>query len=232
MSGDGSSSISMVIAIFSFVVGLLISLLIGYVTGRYAQKKGREKGVWFLLGFLFGLIPLIILAFLPSKAPAENVHVNYYAEHVEVNNVAQRNATDVTRAAQGADQAGFSRDQAARGAVSSMPNLPPTKLVNPVEPAIGWLVVRSGTHTNKEFPLPKSEIKIGRDSACQISLDNDTLSREHAKIVYRGSGTFEILDLGSRNGTKVNGQSIQKQMLYDNDVVQTGEVKFVFKSVK
>lgn len=229
MSGEEAGSISIVIAIFSFVIGLVIALLIGYITSRYAQKKGREKGVWFLLGFLFGLIPLIILAFLPSKAPANNIQVNYYQEQVIVNDGARGNNADVTRTAQNQEQPAFGRDQSV---VSPAPNLPPTKLVNPAEPPVGWLVIRSGAQANKEFALPKSETKIGRSSTCQISLDNDTLSREHAKIIYRGSGTFEILDLGSRNGTKVNGQPIQKQMLYDNDVVQTGEVKFVFKSVK
>lgn len=108
-----------------------------------------------------------------------------------------------------------------------------TAVLNPPEPKLGWLVVRNGPSANKEFPLQKADAKIGRSTECRIVLDSDTVSREHAKVAYRGNGMFEILDLGSRNGTKVNNMLIQKrQMLYDNDVIQVGEIKMVFKSIK
>ena len=51
-----------------FLVICIVSwLTMGYLTSRLALKKGRDGGVWFFLGVVFGLLALLILAFLPPK---------------------------------------------------------------------------------------------------------------------------------------------------------------------
>jgi multisubunit Na+/H+ antiporter MnhE subunit len=52
---------------FGSLVGFVLALLIGYACSRIATSKGRSSGVWFVLGFFFTLISLIVIALLPSK---------------------------------------------------------------------------------------------------------------------------------------------------------------------
>ena len=72
---------------------------------------------------------------------------------------------------------------------------------------------------------------IGRGSSCDIRFTNDvTLSREHVKIVEK-NGYFRIIDLGSTNGTRLNGNRLRQPELLDaDDEIQLGDntvVRFV-----
>jgi DNA-binding winged helix-turn-helix (wHTH) protein len=60
---------------------------------------------------------------------------------------------------------------------------------------------------NQRMPLPDGEHIAGRDARCSLVVDADTVSRRHARITVI-SGTATIEDLGSTNGTQVNGQRI------------------------
>ena len=64
---------------------------------------------------------------------------------------------------------------------------------------------------------------IGRVTSCDITFVDDMISREHAQIERQEDGRFRIRDLGSRNKTHVNGQSITETMLAAGDVVRVGE---------
>jgi ABC transport system ATP-binding/permease protein len=55
----------------------------------------------------------------------------------------------------------------------------------------------------------KRQITIGRNSDCDIILDSETVSRYHATIRAIGDGTYAIKDLGSRNGTFINGKKVK-----------------------
>jgi pSer/pThr/pTyr-binding forkhead associated (FHA) protein len=55
-------------------------------------------------------------------------------------------------------------------------------------------------------------------------LDHDTVSRRHAQLRRTGGG-WEILDLGSLNGTWVNGWRVDRATLHDGDVVQLGDLR-------
>ena len=52
-----------------------------------------------------------------------------------------------------------------------------------------------------------AELVIGRSSAATIQVDDPKVSREHARIVRR-DGALQLVDLGSRNGTRVNGKTV------------------------
>jgi transcriptional regulator with AAA-type ATPase domain len=66
------------------------------------------------------------------------------------------------------------------------------------------------------------ELTIGRSAACEIALDDDKVSRQHARIELDG-GQLKIRDLGSRNGTRVNGKRIGSEVrLVDGDQIQFG----------
>jgi pSer/pThr/pTyr-binding forkhead associated (FHA) protein len=80
----------------------------------------------------------------------------------------------------------------------------------------------SGKYQGGEFPLPpNSEIVVGRASDLDMVLVEDMVSRRHAKITMNGD-TVMIQDLGSTNGTFVNGERIERMTLTDGDRVLIG----------
>jgi multisubunit Na+/H+ antiporter MnhE subunit len=52
---------------FGSLIGFILALLIGYASGSIAKGKGRSRTLWFILGFFFTLIALIVIALLPSR---------------------------------------------------------------------------------------------------------------------------------------------------------------------
>ena len=63
---------------------------------------------------------------------------------------------------------------------------------------------------------------IGRAGSCQLTFQNDTISREHVRIEKEEDGRFRIRDLGSRNKTHVNGQLITETLLSSGDMIRAG----------
>ncbi len=66
----------------------------------------------------------------------------------------------------------------------------------------------------------KSSIKIGRDNTNDVIINEPRVSRNHAIITILANGEYEVKDLGSSNGTYVNGQKITKQIINPGDKLQ------------
>ena len=79
----------------------------------------------------------------------------------------------------------------------------------------------------KEINLTKERTTIGRKPHNDIQIDNLAVSGEHAVIVTILQDSF-LEDLGSTNGTVVNGQSIKKHFLQNNDVIELGKYKLKY----
>lgn len=79
----------------------------------------------------------------------------------------------------------------------------------------------------KEFTLSKERTLIGRKPHNDIQIDNLAVSGEHAAIITILNDSF-IEDLGSTNGTMVNGKPIKKHFLQNNDVVELGKHKLKY----
>jgi hypothetical protein len=79
----------------------------------------------------------------------------------------------------------------------------------------------------KEIPLVKERTTIGRKPHNDIQIDNLAVSGEHAVIVTILNDSF-LEDLGSTNGTLVNGQTVKKHFLQNNDVVELGKYKLKY----
>jgi two-component system, cell cycle response regulator len=85
-----------------------------------------------------------------------------------------------------------------------------------------YLIVLSGKAVGKMFKVAPGEMLIGRSAACDILLDDDGVSRKHARIICRPDGSVALLDLGSTNGTWVEGQKVDLRHLSDGDRIQIG----------
>jgi predicted component of type VI protein secretion system len=79
----------------------------------------------------------------------------------------------------------------------------------------------------REYPLTKERTTIGRKPHNDIVIDNLAVSGEHAMIMTILNDSF-LEDLGSTNGTLVNGQPIKKHFLQNNDVVELGKYKLKY----
>jgi len=104
----------------------------------------------------------------------------------------------------------------------------PAPRVNPSKPDLSSPRLHS---RHGEFRLPEGSTLVGRDRECAVRLDSATLSRRHARIVVtRGSATLE--DLGSKNGTRVNGQRVVAPVaLQERDRIQFGSVTMTYRTV-
>ena len=98
-------------------------------------------------------------------------------------------------------------------------------------PATYQLIMRSGPTPGKEFPLEKDEIYVGRDVANDIVVNDPEVSRRHARLTIE-SGSYLVEDLGSTNGTFVNGQRLTRpHLLRPGEMLQMGEnVGFAFEA--
>lgn len=79
----------------------------------------------------------------------------------------------------------------------------------------------------REIPLNKERVTIGRKPQNDIQIENLAVSGEHARIVTILNDSF-LEDLGSTNGTLVNGNPVKKHILQDNDIIEIGKYKLKF----
>jgi pSer/pThr/pTyr-binding forkhead associated (FHA) protein len=79
----------------------------------------------------------------------------------------------------------------------------------------------------KEITLSKERTTIGRKPHNDIQIDNLAVSGEHAVIVTILQDSF-LEDLGSTNGTVVNGQPVKKHFLQNNDIIELGKYKLKY----
>lgn len=84
-------------------------------------------------------------------------------------------------------------------------------------------VMRSGPTPGVTFPLEGDQLTIGRDSSNAVAINDSEVSRRHARLSFQG-GKYVVEDLGSTNGTFVNGQRLSGPVvLKPGDVVSLGE---------
>ena len=90
----------------------------------------------------------------------------------------------------------------------------------------GMLIVHRGPGMGSRYLLTESS-SVGREAGSDIFLDDVTISRKHAQIA-RERNSFSLEDLGSLNGTYVNGESIVKVALETGDEIQIGKYHMLF----
>jgi len=93
------------------------------------------------------------------------------------------------------------------------------------------LIMRSGPTPGAAFTLEGDQLTIGRDSTNEIVINDAEISRRHARLTFQG-GKYVLEDLGSTNGTFVNGQRLAgPRVLKPGEVVSFGEqIVLVFEA--
>jgi hypothetical protein len=83
--------------------------------------------------------------------------------------------------------------------------------------------------TGEQIVLTEYLVTFGRLPECTISFDDSNVSRQHAEIRPEGDG-FVLTDLGSTNGTKVNGERVTRHRLVDGDRITLGATDVEFRA--
>jgi len=96
---------------------------------------------------------------------------------------------------------------------------------------LGMVRIEEGKEPGRVYEVRKEELSIGRSRESDIFLEDLAVSRLHAKILSLGNGNYALKDEGSANGTKVNGQVVNKYQTYplqEGDRIQLGQTVLVF----
>ena len=101
------------------------------------------------------------------------------------------------------------------------------ELISQLNPESAMLIIHRGANRGERFLINSPETTIGRSSDNDVVLDDVTVSRKHANI-RRSGERFELIDLGSLNGTYVNNNSIDRATLSSGDEVQFGKFHMLF----
>jgi CRP-like cAMP-binding protein len=97
--------------------------------------------------------------------------------------------------------------------------------------AVATLAVRSPLGGTKLLPLSEAEITIGRNPTNDIVINNERVSRFHARVRRLADGAYELRDSESTNGTFLGGQRVTEPVrLRDGDEMQIGDLTLVFRA--
>ena len=99
--------------------------------------------------------------------------------------------------------------------------------VNGKTRSMGRLVARVKGEVVREIPINNGHILIGRDQLSEICIGNGLVSRHHA-LIFNSKFGLKLADLGSRNGTYVDGQKVTQYTLEDKDVIAVGDCQIEF----
>ena len=158
---------------------------------------------------------------------------------VEYGDSSTRKSTGTQATMSQGTQAGMSQGtQAAmsQGTQAAMSQGTQAKITPPAHPGLrdSSLSLQSqSTQTKKMLPtipehvLKEETITIGRDPANTVIVSHEMVSRFHSRVEYRQKA-YHIVDLHSTNGTFLNGVMIQDSVLNKGDLIQIGDIEFVF----
>ncbi len=91
----------------------------------------------------------------------------------------------------------------------------------------GRLIVKVHGKPEQTLALNGSHVLIGRDELCDIRVNDTQVSRLHGLVARAADGVY-YLDLGSTNGSAVNGAAAQRLALANNDVIAVGDVRIIY----
>lgn len=90
------------------------------------------------------------------------------------------------------------------------------------------LVVVVGPQPGQEFFLDREHFTLGRSEDANVSVNHSSVSRFHAELFAVGNGRYEIIDKGSANGIRINGQEVRRGFIEAGDALELGDVRLRF----
>lgn len=91
--------------------------------------------------------------------------------------------------------------------------------------------VREPGRSPRQVPVTGGPMRIGRAPECELVLEDSRVSRRHARLHAR-NGVLVLTDLGSTNGTRVNGNRITELVLGEGDRIQVGDTSLVVQAAR
>lgn len=188
-----------------------------------------------LLGIVLSIVAIVIYASSVQRAKPSTEFVQAFNSQMsslerKVDQAARTaNTAAATQAKTGASSLGNTVANAKSASAATIIDRKPQAATIIDTPQTGdMLTVQSGSNRGNTYFLPANDIVIGRDPASFIAIDDGKVSGKHLKLVYDGSN-WSALDLGSTNGTYVNGQRISGQRQVSNgDTIKVGDTVLVF----
>jgi hypothetical protein len=117
-------------------------------------------------------------------------------------------------------------EAAPQPAAAPLPAAAPS-ILSPSQARRAVLIAETGPEAGRRFAIAGGAV-VGRLPECDISLDDPSVSRRHARI-GRQDGMWFVEDLGSTNGTRVGDRSVTRAELADGDELRLGNVRLVFQ---
>lgn len=102
-----------------------------------------------------------------------------------------------------------------------------TVIVNGILPQTGRLIIRLQDDNVRELAVRQGHILIGRSKLCDICIESPVVSRHHALISYTPEGAT-IVDLGSTNGTSIDGYGIKEHALVAGETIAVGDARIEY----
>jgi hypothetical protein len=111
-------------------------------------------------------------------------------------------------------------------AAPAPPAFPVTPAVAPsAEPLSGAFALAMG---DRRYPLRDEPLVIGRSRDCDIHVPDPNVSRRHAEVRPEEDGAYTLADLGSTNGTELNGRRVTHARLSEGDTIAVGQTELIF----
>ncbi len=120
-------------------------------------------------------------------------------------------------------------DETSRLDLSTLRNEDEDGSLGPVDEGEPVLISVRGPNAGTWYPLGTGPVTVGRNQDSDVQLDDVTVSRRHAQLRRTGD-RFTVADLGSLNGTYVNQERVESALLEDNDEIQIGRFRLVFRA--
>ncbi len=92
------------------------------------------------------------------------------------------------------------------------------------------LIVLRGVDEGKQFNLTEPTVSIGRHSSNAVALHDTQISRRHLELRARSEGSYVLMDLGSGNGTLLNGHLVKEATLRSGDTISVGQSVLMYTS--
>ena len=87
------------------------------------------------------------------------------------------------------------------------------------------LVLLKKNGSRKVFPLPSEITTIGRRRSCDLRIPLASVSKKHCQL-HLDNGVLKLRDLGSKNGTNLNGKPVDEAVIRSGDFIEVGPLKF------